>query len=317
LSLLLLGALLAASGCTRHADHSGPNGYCWTLGSKSCASDPHCQVVPGCCTGSSCAPADVIVEQCTRICSECDGLSESECKANPDCRADYCELCQCTPSYSGCSRAGSAPPPCPAVACPALFCDCSVLDEQTCEYASHTSAGCTVARCPDCKGGFIFAGCLPPNAGDWACPSFCANDNCHANQDCSGGICLPPGAKQCPGICISGVACSGDGDCDPGQVCDTAPCLCAPGGRICQPACNAVADCAEGLTCAGGHCQALACASSGGCPANFECVLAPGGSGSASCQRRACRSDGDCPGGTCVDGACYSGPGTCAAPPPP
>ena len=95
------------------------------------------------------------------------------------------------------------------------------------------------------------------------------------------------------------------------------PCLNAPLG--CMPGCTAASDCAVGQTCAAHHCVPQPCSSSAECPPNFDCPANPSGN---LCVRRYCMSDSDCSfpcatdagcAETCVDNACYAGPGSCVA----
>ena len=118
---------MLAAGCTRRADVHGA--YCASLNTTACARDLRCEVHPACCGGGSiCVPAGSVFAPCPSCPSDCGGLTESQCKSNPSCRADYCSQCQCTPSFVRCADAGSEPIVCTALPCPALFCSCEGLD---------------------------------------------------------------------------------------------------------------------------------------------------------------------------------------------
>ncbi len=149
---------------------------------------------------------------------------------------------------------------------------------------------------------------------------------CRNGEECSAtfGYCRDPegtNAGNSCGICIDperfgpdelGV-CASDADCSTeGEVCAVAApssCFCTT-TSICQSACTGANDCPLGQTCAGdGHCVATPCSSDGDCPATHAC----GGEGEAKvCVRRVCETDAACGGGACVNGACFTRPGTCS-----
>jgi hypothetical protein len=81
------------------------------------------------------------------------------------------------------------------------------------------------------------------------------------------------------------------------------------GGSTCQPKCTGDASCpstpAGLLTCGpGGKCQPKTCTPTS-CPTNFTCP-----SDGSGCVRTTCTTDSQCA-GACVNGTCWSGPGTC------
>jgi hypothetical protein len=312
IATVILFALTLLAGCTRHS--SSDSTWCSSLSPTACERDARCEVRTGCCGATPiCVPAGSAVLPCP-LCNVCSGLDEASCKANSQCRADYCDTCACKPTFTACTLAGGSLTPCPALGCDPQCQSCNGLDEKSCRAASAT-LGCTAEMCPDCHGGQYFLDCAAPNAGQSACPASCPS-GCHSQQDCqNGAYCQPPGAPVCGGACAPGVACGNDGDCASGQVCDHKPCTCSGTGLVCIPACHAATDCAEGQSCVSGHCQSTACTNTTDCPHNFECVLSPP-SNRPECQRRACISGSDCVGGTCVDGACYGSLGTCMLPVP-
>jgi hypothetical protein len=240
----------------------------------------------------------------------CGGLAESACKSTSGCRADYCNECSCTPTFSACVESSAPPTVCPVSGCPALQCQCGGLDEQQCS----ATPGCTTNYCATC-GTSTFNGCTGPNQAPPVCPLKCpVNLQCRADGDCSTGECVPPGGSACGGVCLPG--CASDTQCNAGQVCDYA-CNCGQTtGKVCTASCTP-SSCAAGEACGSdGHCAPIACGSVNDCPQFFDCVFPPG-SGAPHCQRRACASDGDCGANAfCVDGGCYGALGACEAPAP-
>jgi hypothetical protein len=135
---------------------------------------------------------------------------------------------------------------------------------------------------------------------------------CWASSDCGFGICAAPGQQVCGGICVKDPpSCTVDSDCAAIDASWSGPSICGPltcpcGATTgCQPGCSTDADCATGQGCGSDHhCAATACAADAACPVDFTCT-------SGHCARKTCTSDSDCS-NACVEGGCYSTPGTCA-----
>jgi len=256
-----------------------------------------------------------VVPACELVCpAPCTRLTESECKLDSSCRADYCNECSCQATFVGCVPVGSPPSQCPALACPTPICGgCNGLDEKSC-LAAKATLGCTATYCPDCHGSQTFSGCLGPNQGQGACPACPANTG-RSSTDCTGGqLCVTPGGSAGCGVCTVS-DCTTDANCSPGLVCEPTPCACDGSGHTCTSGCQSPTDCREGQTCSNHHCVPLTCTSTAQCPKYFECV-APQGSNGTQCARIACIGDGDCGGGYCIDGECYATLGICEYPPP-
>jgi hypothetical protein len=312
--------LAFAAGCTRRSLSSIPDGGtpCSSLTPSQCQQEPGCVLAPGCCnSGQVCLPANEPVPLCPGIaCSVCSGLTESACKANPTCHANYCNGCSCTPQpqYVGCTANNSPPMVCPGIAC-VPNCNCNGLDEQSC-IAAESSRGCTPGYCAACNGVKQFVQCLGPNQGPIVCEPPACPPTCHEAKNCPNGEeCVAPGASPGCGVCRIDPVCNVDTDCGSGQVCDVAPCVCNNNGRICIQACQSAKDCGAGDACTNGHCVPLPCSNTTQCPPYFDCVVPPT-SAAPQCQRRACSIDSECSGGFCVDGACYGALGMCTFPPP-
>jgi hypothetical protein len=311
-TFVLLVALTSLIGCTRHSltypDGGDP---CSALGVSDCNSNPSCELIVPCFCGTNPPSPNTCVTKGTRfpcpLCATCVGLSESDCKlASNTCRADYCDECQCTPSFVGCVAKNAPPTVCMARGCdPAPSCSCDNLDENSCSARSN----CTTNYCVGCDGVQRFSGCTGPGETAPACSNSC---DCRSGSDCNGEICVVPGGSAGCGVCQFPQSCLKDSDCSAGTVCDTAACSCT-GGKACVPACTS-GSCSVGETCGSdGHCAAQACSSPAQCPAFFDCVLL---NGSSRCERRACTGDSGCNGGYCVDGGCYGSLGSCQWPNP-
>jgi hypothetical protein len=89
------------------------------------------------------------------------------------------------------------------------------------------------------------------------------------------------------------------------SICDSPSCGC--GRKTCIQGCQA-GGCPESQTCGANHrCAPIACTGDSACSPDFAC------DSGGHCARRTCQTDADCP-TSCVNGSCYSGPGTCMAP---
>jgi hypothetical protein len=134
---------------------------------------------------------------------------------------------------------------------------------------------------------------------------------CWGSSDCGFGICAAPGQQVCGGICaVDPPACGADSDCAAIDASWSGPLICAPlacpcGATTgCQPGCSTDPDCSTGQSCGSDHhCAATTCTTDSACPVDFTCAA-------GHCTREACTSDSDCS-NACVEGACYSVPGTC------
>ena len=134
---------------------------------------------------------------------------------------------------------------------------------------------------------------------------------CREDGDCDvqeQSTCVPPGgpapcAAACPPTeCASDSDCQADG---PSFICEGAwQCgECAAGVKICIPGCVDASGCNAGEVCTAHRCVPASCQSDVDCPTDFACA---GG----SCGRKTCTTDANCS-GYCVEGLCYSAPGTC------
>ena len=154
----------------------------------------------------------------------------------------------------------------------------------------------------------------PAPGGPGSCPS--CGHACHADAECTGGVCLAPReslacARLHAGLGVSSPACSTALECEAGQVCDVLPCASAPAQKYCLPRCNGDEDCPIDYACDNGSCVAsgATCTSASCPPPYFQCT-------GSTCAPQACTSDTDCgatDGGTCVASACYARSGICTA----
>jgi len=142
--------------------------------------------------------------------------------------------------------------------------------------------------------------------------------SCAAEQECaaSEGTCLSPGQFAGCGICrrpLPSELCTNDAACaamGKNAICTNSPSLCLCGGEtVCTFGCGADSECGEGQRCGGTHrCEAKTCATAADCPTDFRCDA-------GSCKRKGCGKSSDCS-GYCVNGSCFSTPGTCQLPRP-
>jgi hypothetical protein len=139
-------------------------------------------------------------------------------------------------------------------------------------------------------------------------------DQCRGNADCDyrHPSCVAPGAGPACSWCFQVTApCASDSDCqgDGGElICDVAECTCLPPAMSCMRGCADSSSCRPGQTCTAHHCVPISCQGDADCPTDFECS-------NGTCERKPCTTDAIC-GGYCVNGACYSAPGTCQSPVP-
>ena len=136
-------------------------------------------------------------------------------------------------------------------------------------------------------------------------PASWAFGDCDVQEQ---STCVPPGgpapcAAACPPTeCASDSDCQADG---PSFICEGAwQCgECAAGVKICIPGCVDASGCNAGEVCTAHRCVPASCQSDVDCPTDFACA---GG----SCGRKTRTTDANCS-GYCVEGLCYSAPGTC------
>jgi hypothetical protein len=171
--------------------------------------------------------------------SACLELSETACRARPDCALGTCATCASTPEFAGCYSPGHDQPPACAqlgsLPCP-LPPPCAALDETSCRARTD----CQVFTCSTC-GDPSFASCGPTGAPTISCPAVscpvsCARFADQASCDAS-GICHSVFADS--GICD----CSTPGCCTHFSSCaDGAKATCTPPSpilcRIATPACE-------------------------------------------------------------------------------
>lgn len=196
----------------------------------------------------------------------------------------------------------------PEIDASALVCD--GLDLATC----RTTAGCVADICSGCACEQTYEQCRRESDEPFECPPLlCPAPTCCGDvADCDpGDQCLRPGeTPPCaipnpdPGDCTSDVDCTAN----PNDICVLIPCS-ETGAQHCVPGCTSNDDCDTGTECNPEHrCTSQPCDDQNPCPTDFHCD-------EAFCARDTCTLDADCS-GFCVDGLCYDGLGTCAAPPP-
>lgn len=150
--------------------------------------------------------------------SSCAGLDAAACRARPDCEADFCLYCSCTPAFQQCRGKNEAPFHCLEVDCVTPACcrsqaDCSSFPS-TCAPPG-TPHGCGVCNVDpstctsdsSCAPGFICeprtCGCL----GQTDCVPGCGPNNpCDVGSECLSNRCQPR-------------ECMLDGDCPPTFEC--------------------------------------------------------------------------------------------------
>jgi hypothetical protein len=165
------------------------------------------------------------------------------------------------------------------------------------------SGGTTTVQCQGGTGGQGPFGTCPLGA-----------NQCRGNADCDyrHPSCVSPAAGPACSICLDPtVPCTTDGECqgDGGElICEVVACPCSPGARGCIPGCADASECHPGQACAAYHCVSISCQSDADCPTDFEC-------NNGTCERKTCTTDAICS-GYCVNGWCYSTPGTCQSPVP-
>ena len=120
----------------------------------------------------------------------CSTLDESSCRSRRDCQVQTCVTCGVT--GSSCFRIDETPAACPLHTC--VRATCTGMDEANCNAAS----ACAAIRCPDCRGGMVFAACaeMGDQVGCGPCPPVDAGgaadssgnggrDECSADSDCA------------------------------------------------------------------------------------------------------------------------------------
>ena len=128
---------------------------------------------------------------------------------------------------------------------------------------------------------------------------------CRSIEDCGSALyCLEPGGHPPGGLCPP-ANCSDDSDCraDGGtSICEPRPQNCGK-GNSCTGGCTGDADCSVGQSCKDLRCVQASCAKDADCPTDFACSA-------GACQRKSCSADSTCS-TYCVQGFCYSTPGSC------
>jgi len=267
-TLLVVALGLAGVACGRVSLDAGSGGgagtaACMGLAEATCNGTQGCsaQVCSGCydprpyfvrCYRAGDSPPMCIDLECP-VLPSCSTLDETTCKARPDCFAQECPSCfgnttvSCYPA--GVSPLSCVPPPCPYIPM------CSMLDDATCS----ATPGCTSVRCPDCKGGQVYAGCAGPadRIGCGPCPPTCTSldeSACTLRVDCRAGYCnwcqqrmfvgcgdpgtafgCPTGGPTCPAAvpCAAvtdQLSCDARSDCHSVFVDNSAVCDCATAG---------------------------------------------------------------------------------------
>jgi hypothetical protein len=205
---------------------------------------------------------------------------------------------------------------------PGVFC----LDDQF-EGCTLDEGDCCARRI-DCVGGVVVDQRACGDCVDDVCPGYAPpppeHPTCTSTLACEGLPCVPPGTPRGCGFCRPAEhECEGDGDCGPGSFCVERPASCLCDGatqRVCEIDCRTAESdpCAAGERCASdGRCRPLSCEGEWACGVNLRCT--PGADAitdAHGCSRLACDTALDCDCGSCIDGLCYDGPGTCEPPVP-
>ncbi len=181
---------------------------CSQLTESQCQTDSRCAeaTCPTCnggtsfvtCYDQSDSPLPIA---CAKECpAVCNGLSETDCKANSQCAVAGCAACDGSTTFDVCYDKDGSPPP---IICPTLACApaCSGLDEADCKANDQ----CASVGCPACDGSTTFSACY--NKGDSpppiACPLLCevqcsglGQADCKANSQCAAITC--PGCNDGP-----------------------------------------------------------------------------------------------------------------------
>jgi len=134
---------------------------------------------------------------------------------------------------------------------------------------------------------------------------------CRESADCTQTPyldCIPPGGSLGCGVCFGDPIppCTSDSECQTDgrvMICDVADPCCSLDAKGCIPGCMDGAGCSAGEACVAHRCVPISCQSDADCPPDFGCT---GG----RCLRKNCSTDVTCS-GACVNGSCYSAPGTC------
>ena len=151
----------------------------------------------------------------------------------------------------------------------------------------------------------------------------CEGKPCDGSASCPGSLeCAGPNDPQACGIPAM-EQCSSDADCIDGGVCHAIPDACSPDGigSECRLACTD-GNCGEGFRCAAsGACEAIPCDEGFVCDDHLACDPEAARTGPVharahGCVTIACSDDDACAmvSGTCVNGFCQDGPGSCVAP---
>jgi hypothetical protein len=188
---------------------------------------------------------------------------------------------------------------------------CAAIDDIA---VCRLTTGCVADFCSDCTCGQTFNGCRALAAEPDDCPPLlCPEPTCCGDgADCdSARSCYHPGESPgCgapnddPGDCTVDTECNQGA----GEICEPIPCS-SLGAFHCVAGCTGPGDCQQGTECNPEHrCTSQPCDDTSPCPTDFHCD-------ESFCARDACVLDTDCA-GFCVEGLCYDGRGTCAAPPP-
>lgn len=188
--------------------------------------------------------------------ASCAGLSVEACRARPDCAADFCLLCTCTPNFQGCRGVTEQPASCPEVEC---------VQPQCCGVDSSCPSSAT---------------CAPPGT-PYSC-GICSPQpgTCTVDQDCVAfpvvHICEPIGCScTAQRECVPG--CGPSSPCAEGTTCN------ASTGRCQAIPCATDANCPSTFGCSSGVCVRKACTSDLQCGDGF-CVNGGCYEGQGTCR---------------------------------
>jgi hypothetical protein len=166
----------------------------------------------------------------------CRSQDLHDCRLRPDCAADLCLECSCTPVFKGCRENTDPPAQCPDLNCPQPEC-CRATSE------------CDGAQC-DPPGASTGCGQCAPDPGD------CARDG-----DCPSGAICDPIPCSCIGNLACTAGCAQPADCGEGKTCD-------PGNdhpRCLATACSGTTPCVDNFDCTNGACARRPCSADPAC----------------------------------------------------
>jgi len=187
----------------------------------------------------------------------CSSLDLSACRSRPDCAADRCFSCSCTPSFIGCRSLSAQAFSCPLTNCRSPVCCGSQGD---CDASGPPISSCTPPGTP--------LGC-----------GICLSDpgDCSVDTDCSTGNVCDPMQCSCVGAMACTPGCGMGAPCPIGSSCsqDAHP-------RCLATSCSPQTPCPANFDCSGAKCVRRDCVDDADCEA--FCVLGQCFEGLGECQ---------------------------------